>query len=131
MYEDSDANKLPAVTVYKKQEFHAYVLWRSMPSVLRGQPRHVIEKLGIDDEVSLSLLEIKNQTEFAKRFGIKDLGTLTDWNKRIEERGGLMREINAWAKKLTPNVISALYREATKTGKASEVKAWMEIVEGQ
>jgi hypothetical protein len=86
--------------------------------------------MGIDDEIAMSLLEIKNQTEFAKRFGIKDLGTLSDWNKKIEERGGLLQNINSWAKKLTPNVISSLYREATKTGKASEVKAWMEIVEG-
>lgn len=119
------------LAVYKKPEFASYVLWRSMPSILRGQPRHIIEKLGIDDELALSLLEIKNQTEFAKRFGIKDLGTLSDWNKKIEERGGLLRDINSWAKKLTPNVISALYREATKTGRAAEVKAWMEIVEGQ
>ena len=101
-----------------------------MPSILRGQPKHVIEKLGIDDELAMSLLDIRNQTEFAKRFGIKDLGTLTDWNKRIEESGGLLKNIHGWAKKLTPNVISALYREATKTGKAAEVRAWMEIVEG-
>ena len=116
--------------VYKRQEFESYVLWRSMPSILRGQPKHVIEKLGIDDELAMSLLDIRNQTEFAKRFGIKDLGTLTDWNKRIEESGGLLKNIHGWAKKLTPNVISALYREATKTGKAAEVRAWMEIVEG-
>ncbi|MGH7141221.1 MAG: hypothetical protein ACREGH_01120 [Minisyncoccia bacterium] len=119
------------ITVYKKQEFEAYVLWRSLPSFLRGQPRNVVEKLGIDDELALSLLEIRNQGEFAKRFGIKDLGTLSEWNKKIEECGGLLRDINAWAKRLTPNVISALYREATKTGKAAEVRAWMEIVEGQ
>lgn len=117
-------------TVYKKQEFESYVLWRAMPSILRGQPRHIIEKLGIDDEIAMSLLDIKNQTEFARRFGIKDLGTLTEWNKRIEEMGGLLKNINGWARKLTPNVVSALYREATKTGKAAEVKAWMEIVEG-
>ena len=116
--------------VYKKQEFETYVLWRSMPSILRGQPRHVIEKLGIDDDLCLALLEIRNQTEFAEKFGIKDLGTLSAWNKRIEEMGGLMQNINAWAKRLTPNVISALYREATKTGRAAEVKAWMEIIEG-
>lgn len=125
-----DESESSGLLVYKKQEFEAYVLWRSMPSILRGQPRHVIEKMGIDDEMAMSLLEIKNQTEFAKRFGIKDLGTLSDWNKKIEERGGLLRNINAWAKKLTPNVVSALYREATKTGRAAEVKAWMEIVEG-
>lgn len=127
---ESDADNPEFGSVYKKQEFESYVLWRSMPSILRGQPRHVIEKLGIDDEVAMSLLEIKNQTEFAKHFGIKDLGTLSAWNKKIEKSGGLLKDINCWAKRLTPNVISALYREATKTGKASEVKAWMEIVEG-
>jgi hypothetical protein len=118
------------IVVYKKREFEAYALWLSMPSILRGQPRHVIEKLGIEDELAMSLLEIKSQTEFARRFSIKDLGTLTDWNKKIERDGGLMRNIHSWARRLTPNVISALYREATKTGKAAEVKAWMEIVEG-
>ncbi len=127
---ESEDTDNAALTVYKKQEFESYVLWLSMPSILRGQPRHVLEKMGIDDELAISLLDIKNQTEFARRFGIKDLGTLSDWNKRIEKRGGLLRDINAWAKKLTPNVLSALYREATKTGKAAEVKAWMEIVEG-
>jgi hypothetical protein len=125
-----NADNPKAITVYKRQEFESYVLWRSMPSILRGQPRHVIEKLGIDDELAMSLLDIKNQTEFAKRFGIRDLGTLTEWNKRIEQNGGLMKDIVCWAKKLTPNVISALYREATKSGRAAEIKAWMEIVEG-
>lgn len=125
---ESDSPK--TLNVYKKQEFESYVLWRSMPSILRGQPRHVIEKLGIDDEMAMSLLDIKNQTEFAKRFGIKDLGTLSAWNKKIDDDGGLMKSIMVWAKKLTPNVVSALYREATKTGKAAEVKAWMEVVEG-
>ena len=129
--EKPDSDKTKALNVYKKQEFESYVLWRSMPSILRGQPRHVIEKLGIDDEVAMSLLEIKNQTEFARRFDIKDPGTLSAWNKRIDENGGLMKDIMCWAKKLTPNIISSLYREATKTGKSSEVKAWMEIVEGQ
>jgi hypothetical protein len=127
---DAEAEHTSGMSVYKKQEFEAYALWCSMPSILRGQPRHVIERLGIEDEIAISLLEIKTQTEFARRFGIQDLGTLTDWNKKIEQQGGLMRNIHSWARRLTPNVISALYREATKTGKASEVKAWMEIVEG-
>jgi len=127
---ESDADRPKTPSVYKKQEFESYVLWRSMPSILRGQPRHIIEKLGIDDEMAMSLLDIKNQTDFAKKFGIKDLGTLSAWNKKIDEDGGLMKNISLWAKRLTPNVISALYREATKTGKAAEVKAWMEVVEG-
>lgn len=127
--EDSDS-KPSTSAVYKRQEYESYVLWCSMPAILRGQPRHVIEKFGIDDEIAMSLLEIKNQKEFAKKFGIRDLGTLSAWNKRIEEQGGLLRLSANWAKRLTPNVLSALYREATKTGKAAEVRAWMEIVEG-
>ncbi len=130
MMRDEDNESTRASSVYKKREFESYVLWRSMPSILRGQPKHVIEKLGIDDEIAMSLLDIKNQTEFAQRFGIKDLGTLSEWNKKIDDSGGLMKSIHLWAKRLTPNVVSALYREATKTGRAAEVKAWMEIVEG-
>ena len=115
--------------VHKTQDFETYALWKSLPSFLRGQPRHVLEKLGIDDEIALSLLEIKTQTEFAKRFGIKDLATLTDWNKRLEDEGMIPR-INAWARKLTPNVIFALYRTARKYGKAGDVRTWFELVEG-
>ena len=115
--------------VYKKQDYESYALWRSLPSFLRGQPQQVLEKFGVDEELVASLLEIKTQAEFAKRFGIKDPATLTDWNKRLEKDGSLTR-IHGWARKLTPNVIGALYKNVSKSGKASEVKAWMELVEG-
>lgn len=115
--------------VYKTQDFESYATWKAMPSFLRGQPRQVLEKFGVDEEISMSLLEIKTQTEFAKRFDIKELGTLTAWNKRLEKEG-LIPRMHEWARKLTPNVIFALYRTATKHGKAAEVKAWIEIVEG-
>lgn len=115
--------------VYKTQDFESYVLWKSLPSVWRGQPRQMLEKHGIDDELIFSLLEIKNQAEFAKRFDIKDPGTLTDWNKRIE-KDGLISSINSWARKLTPNVTLSLYKSITKNGKAADVKTWYEIVEG-
>lgn len=115
--------------VYKTQDFESYAMWKALPSFLRGQPRQALEKLGLDEEITLSLLEIKTQTEFAKRFNIKDLATLTDWNKRLE-REGLIPRMHAWARKLTPNVIWALYRSASKSGKAAEVNAWLEIVEG-
>jgi hypothetical protein len=64
--------------VYRKQEFDTYILWKSLPSFLRGQSQAVLNKMGMDDEITIKLLQIKNQTEFAKHFGIKDLGTLTD-----------------------------------------------------
>jgi hypothetical protein len=112
---------------YKSQSYEAYVLWKSLPSFLKGQPRVVIEKFGVEEELTISLLAIRSQAEFSKVYNI-DVGTLTDWNKRIE-KDGLLRNVNAWAKKLTPNVIGALYKNIIKHGKAHEVKAWMEIVE--
>ncbi len=115
--------------VYKTQDFESYAMWKSLPSFLRGQPRQILEKFGVDEEIVISLLEIKTQAEFARRFNIKDPATLTDWNKRLEKEGSISR-IHEWARKLTPNVIFALYRNASKQGKAAEVKAWLEIVEG-
>lgn len=114
--------------VYKKQDFNSYVLWKSLPSYLKGQPKAVLEKFGISDDTALELLQIKNQSEFASQFGIKDLGTLTDWNKRIEKEG-LITSINSWARNLTPNVVLALYKNINKHGKAQEVRAWFEIIE--
>ncbi len=114
--------------VYKTQDFESYVLWKSLPSFLRGQPRVVLEKFGLCDDILTELLQIKTQTEFATKHGIKDLGTLTDWNKKIE-KDGLLQPLNSWARKLTPNVIFALYKNITKNGRAQEVKAWYEIIE--
>lgn len=114
--------------VYRKQDFNSYVLWKSLPSFLKGQPKVMLEKFGITDELAVELLQIKTQGEFATKFCIKDLGTLTDWNKRIEKEG-LLASINSWARSLTPNVVLALYKNASKNGKAQEVRAWFEIIE--
>lgn len=115
--------------VYKTQDFEAYAMWKALPTFLRGQPRQALERLGLDEDITLSLLEIRTQAEFAKRFDIKDPATLTDWNKRLEQEG-LIPHMHTWARKLTPNVIWALYRTASKHGRATEVKAWLETVEG-
>jgi hypothetical protein len=114
--------------VYRKQDFATYVTWKSLPTFLRGQPEAVLRKMGIDDELAINLLQLKTQKDFATRFEVKDLGTLTDWNKRIEV-DGLLEHTNTWARKLTPNVVLALYKNATKNGKAKEVKTWFELIE--
>ena len=45
---------------YKNKILKVYVLWKSLPSILRGQPRTILEKQGIDDdELALDLLQIK------------------------------------------------------------------------
>ena len=113
--------------VYKTQDYESYATWKSLPSFLRGQPRQVLEKFGIDDELVIGLLEIKSQTEFSRKFNI-DPGTLTDWNKKLEEEG-YMELIRKWGRNLTKNVIGGLYRNASKNGRAAEVKTWLENIE--
>jgi len=112
---------------YKKQVYETYALWKSLPSFLKGQSRVALEKFGIEEESAFELLAIKTQADFSKTYKV-DTGTLTDWNKRLE-KDGLVKDINSWARKLTPNVIFALYKNIIKSGKAHEVRAWFEIIE--
>lgn len=115
--------------VYKTAEFQTYIIWKSLPAMLKGANRATLEKFGIDDELSISMLEIKTQTEFAKRFKIK-IGTCTEWNKILIDENLIYGSIKRWAKMITPNVIMALGKIAMKTGKAPEVMAWLKIIEG-
>lgn len=120
---EEDFSKYP----YKKQVYETYALWKSLPSFLKGQPRVALEKFGIEEESAFELLAIKTQADFSRTYKV-DTGTLTDWNKRLE-KDGLVKDINSWARKLTPNVIFALYKNIIKSGKAHEVRAWFEIIE--
>lgn len=114
---------------YKEQDFNTYVLWKSLPSLLKGKLPVELEKLGIKDELTIELLSIKYQNEFAKKYDIKDLGTLTDWNRKIEENDLIKQNIKWWAKKLTPNVVSGLYKGAVSKGSAAEAKLWFQYIE--
>ena len=96
--------------------------------MLKGANRDTLEKFGIDDDLSISLLEIKTQTEFAKRFGIKR-ATCSEWNKILVDDNLIYDGIKKWAKMITPNVIMALGKTAVRTGKAPEVMAWGKMVE--
>lgn len=71
-------------SVYKEKEFEMYLLWKSLPAHYRGIKKTELESSGFTDPLILKILKIKNQTEFAKFFHIKDLGTLTDWNNKIK-----------------------------------------------
>lgn len=114
--------------VYKKPEFRAYVIWKSLPAMLRGMKVENLNKLGINDDLSISMLEIKTQTEFAKKFKIKR-ATCSEWNNILVDDNLIHDNILRWAKMITPNVIMALGRTAVRTGKAQEVMAWEKLIE--
>jgi hypothetical protein len=69
---------------YKEKEFETYLLWKSLPAHFRGMKKKELHAAGFTDPLILKIIKIKNQTQFAKTFHIKDLGTLTDWNNKIK-----------------------------------------------
>ncbi len=71
-------------TVYKEKEFEMYTLWKSMPAYFRGMKKEQLHSHGFTDPLVMKIATIQSQTEFAKKFRIKDLGTLTDWNNKIK-----------------------------------------------
>lgn len=119
-------NRMP---IRKQNEFETYIIWRSLPSILKGLPNYKIQEMGITDESIVSLLKFKTQEEFAKAYNIR-AATLSEWNKTILDNDSMLKHIFYWARSFTPNIIFALYKNAIENGKASEVMAWMKIVEG-
>lgn len=114
--------------VYKKPEFQAYIVWKSLPAMLRGMDVERLNKLGINDELSLEMLSIKTQTQFAERFKVK-IDTCSAWNRILVDDNLIHDNILRWAKQITPNVIMALGRTAVRTGNAQEVMAWEKLIE--
>lgn len=117
------------MSVRKQDEFETYLIWRSLPSLLKGLPTYKIQEIGITNNKMISLLRFKTQEEFAKAYKIRE-ATLSEWNKTILDNDSTLKYIVYWAKGLTPNIIFALYKSAVESGKASEIIAWVKIVEG-
>ncbi len=114
---------------YREQDFNTYVLWKSLPSLLRGKSAMELSSLGIKDEIAVELLTIRNQNEFAEKYKISQVAILSRWNKKIEENNLIRQNITWWAKKLTPNVVSGLYKGAVSKGSAAEAKLWFQYIE--
>jgi len=80
--------------VYKEKEFKMYTLWKSIPAYFRGMKKEQLLAHGFTDPLIQKVIKIKNQTEFAKNFSIKDLGTLTDWNNKIEKNNSPTKSVS-------------------------------------
>ncbi len=114
---------------YRQHDFEAYTIWRSLPSLLRGKSKEELKEFGIVDEVAIELLSIENQKQFAEKFKIPDHGTLTDWNRKIDENGLLtMNPLVNMMRRMTPNVVTALYKNAVKHGDAPRARVWLEAM---
>lgn len=119
----------------RKEEFDLYLAWKSLPSAFRNPPRmkngdqptvrEFASALGIEDEETLALMELKTQGDFAKKYGV-DASTLTGWNKLIARRD-LLADTRQWALGLTKNVLLAVYNSALK-GNFLNAKLFFQVV---
>ncbi len=92
---------------YKSRLFDMYIHWKSIPAIYRGSPAELMEKIGIDDSTALELMGLKTQAEFAAKFKV-DIGTLSDWNKRINSKNLLKPFYSDTLKKVVSNAVASL-----------------------
>lgn len=116
----------------KEQEIYdLYKFWKSLPAMWRGmEPKDLEAKFSIDDPMTIELLQIKTQTQFAEKFGI-NIDTTTDWNKRMEDEGvDYLADARKWANKLTKNVILAHYNKMIRKFDPVSGDIWYKTIAG-
>lgn len=114
---------------YKREVFEVYLLWRSVQGFMgHTKAQEVIKKMGSGNSEIGVIFSIQNQTEFAKVYKIGN-STLTNWNKLID-REDLLKDALEPMRRLTKNVLCALYKKAIDTGNAEEARLWFQFVEG-
>ena len=100
----------------------------------RRGPKKPAEKEELIRFVALPMIARKkefgfvNLQDFAKVQKIHP-GTISDWLAEEEVQKRIRNKWKAWGKDKTPDVIQGLYKSASEGGKASEVMAWMKIIE--
>lgn len=131
MSSDSPNAKKLTKRPYRESEYLAYKHWVSLPYFLKGKPQSVLlSGYDVRDPILLQLLPLRTQTDFARKFGIKDLGTLTDWNERIEKEGGASSKYSGIVAHVMREALGALYVQILRYGRAKDFKVFAYYVEG-
>lgn len=125
--------------VRKPDEFEIFLAWYSIPAFFRNPPRDkktrlqpdvrdFLESIGVDDERTIRLAEIKTMSAFAEEYHVH-INTLTDWRKLIQERD-MLEDVRSWAKPLVRNVIMSLYNACLRGGLPDHYKLFLQTVAG-
>lgn len=104
-----------------------YFMWLSIPDTFRNMPESVSDKMGIEDVTIMELMKFRTQKEFAEKFGVSEKH-LISWKHEWAEKGEFAAT-KTFFRKLTKNMIGAMYRKALIEGDAARAMAWMKIVE--
>lgn len=115
---------------FYEEIFDSYKQWRSLPALWKKMDNDELKKkFGIDDEETLSLLELRTQGDFAKKFGIA-IETTSDWNHKIDDEGNeYEQEMLKWARKLSKNVMMAHYNKIIRKTDPVSVDLWYKRID--
>lgn len=122
--ENTDIAKRPKASS-KEKEFKTFMIWLTLPSVFLGKPDNVLEQLGINDEEAKALMKIKNMSQFAEKYKVRNT-TLTDWKKKITNEE-MIDNSKDFFKRLSKNIYASFYRATLKHGDAQRVRLWEEM----
>jgi len=109
----------------KEKEFKAFMLWLTLPAVFLGKPDNYLETIGVVDEEAKEMMKIKNMSQFAEKYKVRNT-TLTDWKKKITTEQ-MVDSTKDYFKKLSKNVYGAFYHSTIKHGDAQRVRLWEEM----
>ncbi len=112
----------------KKYTKEIFKIWLTLPDQFKGTTERIIELLGITDTQTREILKIRSMGEFASEWNVAPQ-TLSRWRKEIEENSDFFADVKKQMRKLTRNVIGALYRKAIEEGDASRAKLWLQAID--
>ena len=104
-------------------------VWLSIPSIFLGAPDNIISKLGIEEQDIIDIMKLQTQRQFAEAVGVIE-PQISDWKRELMAETDSFALTKAFMKRLTKNVLGALYRAALTEGDAARAKLWMQITEG-
>lgn len=118
--------------------FEAYVIWKSLPTILRFPPkerngaqpssRDFAATMGLDDDFLLEMIELRYKRDFAEKYNVSER-TLSRWNKKISLRDPLA-DIRVWALPLHKNILMSLYNKALRGGLPEHYALWLKVTAG-
>lgn len=106
----------------------AVKMWITIPKVLLGQPESVLDAMGITDPDVRYLMRARFQRDLAKLIFVEE-PTVSLWIKEYEVGLDNFKETKIFFKKLSSNLLAALYRKGLTEADAPRVKLYMQIIE--
>lgn len=105
----------------------ALKLWMSIPAIFLGD-EETMSKLGADEDDVRFIMSITTQKQFAETVGVEE-PVISKWKSELLKDNDSFALTKSFMRRLTKNVLGALYRFAIKEGDAARIKLYMQIIE--